>query len=214
MKIKFFLPFLFLFPSITLFAQARNTTMQLFTHNWFVGAGGGGYVYFGDHNRQTSIGSRLAPNFDIYAGKWLNNYFGVRLGANGFINKGLTQNGSHTTGEVFDATRFLEKQKFNFVHFRADVMFHWTNDIYADNMQHIYNMIPYAGIGVMNSLDDKKVTRLTPHLGFLQILRISNKIALTLDVRGNIVGDGFDGEKGGREFEGAAAANLGVIYSF
>ncbi|OOG19729.1 hypothetical protein BWD42_07445 [Sphingobacterium sp. CZ-UAM] len=183
--------------------------------NWFAGAGIGAQVYFGDHDKQLSLGKRLAPSFDISGGKWLNSSFGVRAGLSGFKMKGLTQNRSHSTGEVFDASRSLEKQSFNFLYAHADLLFNWTNDIYGGyDADRVYHIIPYAGIGWATGLDKPSANNLSPNIGVLQSWKLSANLDFTLDVRGNLLGDGFDGEKGGRNFEGVLATQVGLNYNF
>lgn len=193
--------------------------VNLFTPDWFIGGGAGIGVYYGDHNKQMKYGERIAPNFDLYFGKWLNNSFGVRLGANGVTSKGLTQNGANSTGERYEGKPWegywLEKQKFNYLYVHADLLFHWTNDIYLTEVDRFYDVIPYAGIGMMTTLGgDYKATRFSPNIGVMQTFRLSEKLALALDIRGNIVGDGMDGEKGGNNFEGTSTLTLGLKYTF
>lgn len=192
---------------------------NIFTPDWFIGGGAGIGVYYGDHNKQMKFGKRIAPNFDVYVGKWLNNSFGVRLGANGVTSKGLTQNGANSTGERYDGKPWegywLEKQKFNYLYVHADLLFHWTNDIYLTEVDRFYDLIPYAGIGVMTTLGgDHSATRISPNIGLMQTFRMSKALSIVLDIRGNIVGDGMDGEKGGNSLEGMSTATLGVKYTF
>lgn len=193
--------------------------VNLFSPDWFIGGGVGIGVYYGDHNKQMKYGERIAPNFDLYVGKWLNNSFGVRVGANGVTSKGLTQNGTNSTGERYDGKPWegywLEKQKFNYLYVHADLLFHWTNDIYLTEVDRFYDLIPYAGIGVMTTLGgDHSATRISPNIGLMQTFRVSKTLGVVLDIRGNIVGDGMDGEKGGNSLEGVSTATLGVKYTF
>lgn len=39
--------------------------------NWFISAGAGPQVFFGDHDRQRRFGERISPALDIAVGKWL-----------------------------------------------------------------------------------------------------------------------------------------------
>ncbi len=39
-----------------------------FKSNWFISAGVGGQIFFGDHDRQASFGDRLSPALDIAVG--------------------------------------------------------------------------------------------------------------------------------------------------
>ncbi|WP_099372200.1 hypothetical protein [Sphingobacterium sp. 1.A.5] len=182
-------------------------------NHWFVGASVGGQVYFGDHDKQLSFGKRITPQFEIYAGKWLNERFGLRLGLNGINYKGLTQTSMYGTGEIFHAGQNLEYQKFNFINVHADFMFNWTNDALGYDPARLYNLIPYVGIGFGAVLSDPGSLKFSPNLGILQTFRLSDALDLTLDIRGNLYGDEFDGEVGGRNFEGAASTSVGVKYT-
>jgi len=182
--------------------------------NWFASIGVGGQVYFGDHNKQVNLGGRITPSFDLSAGKWINASFGLRAGLSGFKMKGATQNGSHSTGEIYDASQWLDKQSFNFMYAHADLLFDWTNDIYGGYTDRMYHLIPYAGLGVATVFDKPKATNFSPNLGVLQTFRLSDKLDFMVDVRGNLLGDGFDGEKGGRKFEGNLITQVGLTYNF
>lgn len=68
------------------------TEMKIdFKSNWFISAGVGGQVFFGDHDRQASFGDRLSPALDIAVGKWFSPSIGVRLMYSGLSGKGATQ---------------------------------------------------------------------------------------------------------------------------
>lgn len=186
----------------------------LFRPSWFASVGAGAQVYYGDHNKQLSYGKRITPSFEVAAGNWFTGSFGVRVGLSGFKVKGLTQNGSHSTGEVFDASRSLEHQTFNSLYAHSDLLFNWTNDAYGYRKNRVYHLIPYAGVGVAIGLDKPTATYISPNVGVLQTFRINDKLAFNIDVRGNLLGDGFDGEKGGRKFEGMAVTQVGLTYNF
>lgn len=181
---------------------------------WFVSGGVGGQVYFGDHNKQEGLGARIAPSFGLSVGKWLNASFGVRGGIMGFQAKGLTQNGSYSTGEIFDASKWLEKQSFHFMNVHADLLFDWTNDIYGEFTNRKYHCIPYAGLGLAVGFDDPAKTSLRPNIGVLQTFRLSHNFDFSIDVRGSMVSDAFDGEVGGRAGEGILSTQFGVSYNF
>ena len=61
-----------------------------FWDNWFVTAGGGAQIYFGESDTYGSIGKRLAPALDISVGKWITPAVGVRLQYSGLQAKGWT----------------------------------------------------------------------------------------------------------------------------
>ena len=182
-------------------------------NHWFVGASVGGQIYFGDHDKQLSVGKRITPQFEVYGGKWINEKFAIRLGLNGLHYKGLTQTKMYTTGEVFHSGQSLEYQKFNFINVHADFMFNWTNDALGYDPNRLYNLIPYVGIGFGAVLSDPGSLKFSPNLGVLQTFRLTDKLDFTLDIRGNLYGDEFDGEVGGRNFEGAVSTSVGVKYT-
>lgn len=180
--------------------------------NWFVGVNAGGAIYFGDHDKQMDLGKRISPKFEVYAGKWFDDRFGARLGLGGFQYKGATQDPNLGTGKVWDASQNLQYQKFNYLNVNADFMFNWLNDVNGYSEQRLYSLIPYAGVGLMIGIDHTKKMRVSPSLGILQTFRLSESLDLNIDVRGNIHGDGFDGEFGGRNAEGSLAALVGLNF--
>ncbi|MGJ1205790.1 hypothetical protein [Sphingobacterium lactis] len=182
-------------------------------NDWFFGVNGGAQVFFGDHDKQMDFGDRITGKFQIYGGKWLNESFGIRAGVNGWKIKGLTQTHMYSTGEVYDASQWLETQKFNYFNVHADLMFHWFNDADGQNLNRFYNIIPYAGIGLAVVTNDPGSVKFSPNLGLMQTFRLTDKLDLTVDVMGNIMGDGFDGEIGNRNYEGSLSTMIGIQYN-
>lgn len=185
-----------------------------FWSNWFMGASGGGEIYFGDHNKQMKLGERIGPVFSLYGGKWFTPGFGARiLGYYGQV-KGVTQNHSYSTGEVYDASQWLEKQKFSYYQFRGDVLFDLMSLIGGYREERVYSLIPYVGLGFSGITDKPKRTEVTGTGGFLNRFRLSKAVDLTFEVQGTLFDDAFDGELGGRKKEGAMATLLGLSYKF
>jgi len=108
----------------------------------------------------------------------------------------------------------LYDQKFNFVNIHADLLFHWSNDAYDLDLDRLYNIIPYGGLGIIKATNMQKQTNLTLNLGVIQTLKLNNTLDLNLDIKGNIISDSFDGEKGGKSFEGNGVATVGIKYNF
>lgn len=181
--------------------------------NWFFGLGLGAQAYFGDHNKQLGFGSRLSLNFDVSGGKWINDNWGVRVGLNGMKAKGLTQNGSYSSYDVVDDSQDLLAQSFNYFSVRADAMLHASNLVFGVDESRVYNMVPYVGLGFASIVDKPKRTGFSPNLGLLQTFRITDRLDLTWDIRGQLLGDGFDGEKGGRSMDGILTSQIGVKIS-
>lgn len=194
-----------------------------FWSNWFISAGAGGQIYFGDHDKQASFGNRVAPALDIAVGKWFSPEIGVRLMYNGLSMKGAAQDvktgpgnvsvpGPHSSGEVWGD--WLRDQKFKYFNFQADAMFNLSNIICGYNEARIYNCSPYIGLGVMKVTEDPKKTAISGHFGIMNSFRLSKALDLNLDLRGSLVDDNFEGELGGRGGEGMFSATIGLTYKF
>lgn len=197
-----------------------NVEINSFWSNWFISAGGGAQIYFGDHDRQAKFGDRLSGALDIAVGKWFSPEIGVRLMYSGLSVKGATQKGmpAHSTGVDVpgkgEGGYWLEKQKFNFFNIQADAMFNVSNIIWGYNERRIYNLSPYIGLGVMRVSDDPAETAIAGHFGLLNSFRLCSCLDLNLDIRGTLTNDDFDGEAGGRKGEGMLTATLGLTYKF
>ena len=189
-----------------------------FWSNWFVSAGGGVNLYFGDHDKQVKFGKRLAPAVDVAIGKWFTPGIGVRFAYSGLSVKGATQTGIHSTGEEVPGKGgygyWLTKQKFNFFNFHLDAMFNVSNLLFGYNPNRVYSLSPYVGLGVMKTNDTPKATEIAGHFGLLNSFRLCDALDLNLDIRGTLVSDAFDGEASGRGGEGMLSATVGLTYKF
>lgn len=189
-----------------------------FWSNWFISAGGGVNLYFGDHDKQVKFGKRLAPAVDVAIGKWFTPGIGVRFAYSGLSVKGATQTGIHSTGEEVPGKGgygyWLTKQKFNFFNFHLDAMFNVSNLLFGYNPNRVYSLSPYVGLGVMKTNDTPKATEIAGHFGLLNSFRLCDALDLNLDIRGTLVSDAFDGENSGRGGEGMLTATVGLTYKF
>lgn len=189
-----------------------------FWSNWFVSAGGGVNLYFGDHDKQVKFGKRLAPAVDVAIGKWFTPGIGVRFAYSGLSVKGATQTGIHSTGEEVPGKGgygyWLTKQKFNYFNFHLDAMFNMSNLLFGYNPNRVYSLSPYVGLGVMKTNDTPKATEIAGHFGLLNSFRLCDALDLNLDIRGTLVSDAFDGENSGRGGEGMLSATVGLTYKF
>lgn len=185
-----------------------------FFDNWFIGAGAGAQIFFSDHDKQLKFGDRLTPGFEFYLGKSFSPGIAVRLAANGYKLKGLTQNGAHSTGEVFDASKRLSKQEFKYYNLHGDVLFNLTNIISGYREDRVYSLSPYIGLGWMHTWDKPVESGISANIGILNSFRISDGLDITVDFRGSLVDDKFDGEVGGRKWDGLLTGALGLKYTF
>lgn len=201
-------------------ADKYKVETNRFWSNWFISAGAGGQVFFGDHDKQASFGDRIAPALDISVGKWFTPGIGVRVMYSGLKIKGATQKGAlaHSTGEDVPGKGgdgyWLEKQKFGYYNFHVDALFNLTNLIGGYKENRFYNISAYGGLGVMHTSGTPKETDISAHFGLLNSFRLCSALDLNLDLRGTLVDDNFDGEAGGRGGEGMFTATIGLTYKF
>lgn len=123
--------------------------------NWFVNLGGGINLFY--DNSDWAVGGAL----NINAGKWITPAVGARVGYNGISGMdGL----------------------FSYIH--ADALWNISNAIGGYKETRLWDFVPYLHAGL---IVDKPVAgkEWAAGAGLLNIIRLSDRIDLTLDVRGN-----------------------------
>ena len=195
-------------------ADKYKVETNRFWSNWFVTAGGGALIFFGDHNMQMKFGDRLSPALDIGFGKWFTPGIGVRFMYSGLTIKGATQNGSHSTGKVYDASQWLDEQKVDFMNIHGDVLFNASNLLCGYNEKRFWSVTPYVGLGWILTWETPRARNFNASIGLINSFRLSSAFDLNLDVRGTATKDEFDGERGGRKEEGLLSVTVGVTYKF
>ena len=195
-------------------ADKYKVETNRFWSNWFVTAGGGALIFFGDHNMQMKFGDRLSPALDIGFGKWFTPGIGVRFMYSGLTIKGATQNGSHSTGKVYDASQWLDEQEFDFMNIHGDVLFNASNLLCGYNEKRFWSVTPYVGLGWILTWETPRARNFNASIGLINSFRLSSAFDLNLDVRGTATKDEFDGERGGRKEEGLLSVTVGVTYKF
>lgn len=186
--------------------------------NWFVSAGAGPQVFFGDHDRQRRFGERISPALDIAVGKWITPAIGMRLMYSGLYAKGATQNGVFQSGGAIKGKPWhgywLNESKFNFMDLHFDVMFDLCNLIGGYNQNRVYSCVPYAGLGFAYIYDTPHNKSITGNIGVLNSFHISKAFDINADIRATAFNDNFDGQNGRREFDGLLSFTVGVTYKF
>ena len=123
--------------------------------NWFVNLGGGINLFY--DNSDWAVGGAL----NINAGKWITPAVGARVGYNGISGMdGL----------------------FSYIH--ADALWNISNAIGGYKETRLWDFVPYLHAGL---IVDKPIAgkEWAAGAGLLNIIRLSDRIDLTLDVRGN-----------------------------
>lgn len=176
----------------------RNTTFVKngFWDNWFIGAGAGANIYFGDHDADAKFFRRLTvtPNFQF--GTWFNPYYGARIKLSGGTNIHTFNNNALTMAR----TRYISAE-MNF-------MWNMTDYLMNYNSERVYNFIPYVGFGYAYGWDYKNIpTLITRHghvnsatfdAGIINRFRLSDRAALDIEMSGKLMRDVFDQRSGGK----------------
>ena len=203
----------------------------LYQGEFFVGIGGGAAVYFGEHDRQMMLQHRLSPAMDVYVGKWLLPWFGLRFAYSGGQAYGLT---NADTGKVFSTgeeykyrisgSKGLFYQKFDYFGVRADAMFNVINAVAGNNPDRFYDISPYVSFGVHKVYNTPlRETCVGLSVGIYNTFRVSKAIDIVLDVHGTAVPEKFEHETGSRpgvkpngiySYDGILTAALGIAYNF
>lgn len=125
--------------------------------NWFINVNPVGINFFVD-NGETATGYAI----DVNVGKWVTPCVGLRAGFNGI------------TG--MDA-------KYGYLH--GDAMWNISNAIGGYKESRIWDFVPYAHAGLMY---DRPVAgkELAAGAGLLNVIRLSKRVDLNLDVRGTV----------------------------
>ena len=194
-----------------------------FFDNWFIGAGGGAQFIFGDHDKQMQFKDRLTPAINVYLGKWFSPGIGFRGGYTGYKLKGLTHPwdpfATHSTGEKYQDVKnvadlnILEVQKFKYNHIHGDVLFNLSNIFSGYKEDRFFNTSLFAGFGWGWVNEEPAESEPSINLGFYNTFRLSNALNLTIDLRGSLFKDDFDGEPGGRKEDGIVAGTVGLAYN-
>ncbi|MFV0398341.1 MAG: OmpA family protein [Bacteroidales bacterium] len=188
-----------------------------FTDNWFISAGFGGNLYYGDDDYRGAFGDRLTPALDISIGKWLSPVWGARLQYNGLQMKGFGW--SKFDPYVTKIGTGLQPEKFNYISLHGDVLFNISAAIAGYNPNRVYELIPYAGMGFANSsgknIKNNKNYHRTNYIFFLGVInkfRIANAWDANLELRAGATKDELDGTWRGVKADFPLSATVGFTY--
>ena len=206
------------FMTITLAAQesagpGRVATFKRngFWDNWFIGAGAGANIYFGDQDQEASLfGARPSLTFVGNLGKWFNPYFGARIkGTYGSMHSFIGNN-----AEIMMHQKNISGQ--------GDILFDLTNYFGKYNENRFYNFIVFGGVGGAISFDaemtggvkgEGKKKSLTINGGIINKFRLTDRLSLDLEIAGAILSDDHDQQVGGGlKYDGNLNTSLGLSY--
>lgn len=226
-----------LFAAATANAQEAGTAKKVdtrsifFKGDFFVGIGGGVNIYHGEHDRQMSFGHRLTPAMDVYVGKWIFPFLGVRIAYTGGHVNGLTNADTgwcFSTGEQYSLpegdSKPLYKQEFDYFGVRGDLMLNITSLIMGQNNgDRLYDISFYGGLGIAKVYEELEASRFSLTLGLYNTFRVGKALDIVLDVHAMGVPEDFEHEVGTRpgkkenglySHDGILTASVGVAYRF
>ncbi len=198
-------------------AQGKNgadkyaVVTNRFWNNWFVSAGGGAALYFGDRADKMKFMDRPFGTFNLSVGKWFTPGIGVRLNGQLYLVKTTSTTDAHSKG-WYDESKGLYKQKFDAFNTGADIMFNLSNLLFGYNSKRFYNLIPYAGVGVIFTRNQPRDSEMSLSAGLLNTFRLCSKLDLNLDVRSTMFDDRFNADILGKKNDGMLSVSLGLTY--
>lgn len=169
--------------------EAEGGRNGRFFDDWFFSAGGGVNAVT---NARVWTGS-FTPAAEIAVGKWFSTYAGARLGLQGISFR-------EPSGD--------EKFKYAYVH--ADVMWNFTNTVLRQKTGHIWNAIPYAHIGIVNTFRGGGLFKreFAAGAGLYNAFPITSHVDLYADFRASLLNGRSAGKKGGALIQPSILAGL------
>jgi len=177
-----------------------------FFDNWFVSAELGINTFT---DRAAGFKPMITfPSLDVNVGKWLVPQYGLRLGYQGWVGKEDSTNAASQMG-----TTCTETFKYAYVH--GDFLWNISNEFGGYKETRFWNFVPYIHAGYLRlydaydtgALDGKyKYGRRSPNaydnelaagVGLLNVLRISNRVNATIDLRHMVFSGRFHNWFGG-----------------
>ena len=212
-------------------AKKVDTKSIFFKGDFFAGIGGGASVYHGEQDREMKFHHRLAPSMDVYVGKWIFPFLGLRIAYTGGRAYGVTNADTgfvFSTGEVYDhhprGSKAIFKQEFDYLSVRGDLMLNITSLIMGQNNgDRLYDISFYGGLGIAKVYDELEASRFSMTLGLYNTFRVAKALDIVLDVHAMGVPEDFEHEVGVRpgkkenglySHDGILTASVGVAYRF
>lgn len=201
---------------------AQGYLQNKFKDNWFISAEAGAGVLISKYDSGLDFGKRITPSFNLSFGKWFSPIVGLRLGADVYKAKGMTEHGKFITP---GAEGSLVEQKFWQMGPSADVLINLTNWWCGYHPGRVYNAVFYAGFAAHCEM--AKVAGTTPgeseswkyqgtnfgtRFGLLNTFALSKQVDFLLDIRGDLAQINADAT--GTKFNGYVTVMAGFAYKF
>ncbi len=170
--------------------------------NMFIGVAGGVNLYSETGAYDSSWGDRFTLALDAYVGKWFTPSIGARIGYQGF------------TAKSFWAENKAMDYKYGNLH--ADFMWNISNAIGGYRSDRFWSFVPYVGAGWGHLKGDDvefKNNSFVGTAGLMNLVRLGNRVNLTLDARLTAADSNFGLMNGGDrkgDYMGTVTAGLQV----
>lgn len=206
-----------------------------FWNNWFISVGGGGQIFFGDLDKYMEIGDRITPTVDVSIGKWFTPGFGLQASYTGLKLKGIAlpdyKGAKFRNGNVIPISDLRDnyvtemgktapiEQDAKYFNLHLEGMLNLSNLLCGYKESRVWNVIPYAGVGLARTYDHKgeRGNTISFNGGLINKFRLGSRVDLNLIIKGAILDDKFDGEVTtpkvqNNSFDGQLGATLGLTY--
>ena len=169
-----------------------NFKKNKFKDNWFISAGAGMSVLFGDDNSNADFKNRLNCNPYLNFGKWWNPYLATRIDFTG----------GNLHGFVGDNAQVMQHNKY--LMGQVDFMWDLTNYFGKYNEKRFFRFIPFVGAGAAQRFKNSeqnmgRCRTLTLNAGILTAFRLCDRVDFNSEANANLVRDKFNEDNiGGR----------------
>ena len=182
-----------------------------FWDNWFIGAGAGANIYFGDNNKDAHFFNRFTVTPEFQVGKWISPYLGTRIKAAGLTNL-------HTFN---DNASIMSRNRY--ASFQANLMWSITDYFMKYSSDRVYRLIPYVGFGWAFGWDyanqpeyamgHTRDNSMTLNAGIINNFKLSNRVTLSIEFAATALKSGFNQVKTSGNYDILGTASAGLIFN-
>ncbi|MBQ7709784.1 MAG: OmpA family protein [Bacteroidales bacterium] len=163
--------------------------------NTFIGVGAGINATF-LHPTQPSTWGNVGLAVDVNFGKWWTPFIGGRLGWHGMWNN---------SKQAFDAQGIQPGTPYGFHYFHGDVLWNISNTI-GGYKPRFWDFVPYATMGLLDVSNSRSLFaqgsvvnhEFSAGIGLLNVLRVTERVNITLDLMALIAKAHAYSNQGGR----------------
>lgn len=169
--------------------EKHSVATNSFWANWFVQANVVGSSFWSSQEQQAVKFSKLTKDyrtnlgFSIALGKWFTPGLGLRTKFNGIWGRSVI-----SEDKSLNASKYWTLQE--------QALFNLSNMLMGYNEQRVWNFVPYVGGGIGRNMS-YNCYALGFSVGLLNMFRLSQKVALNLDINYGSYEASFDGFSAG-----------------